>query len=220
MEAAKIQEAQAQTLEENGALHGAVNELKQNQLDISNRIEKLEQENAALKQRLIAQEAYSRRHNLRVHGIKETPNEDPEELVLNLLHERNFPYFPRAIERAHRIGAKVEGKIRPILVRFNHYKDRECVWRVLGHGTNPPPAYNYVHVREDFAVEMEEERSKLFTIARAAQKVNVPGSQAPPKIKLNNNKLYINDQKVTASSMHQLPENLQPRNIYIGGRKL
>ena len=54
---------------------------------------------------------------------EEEDREDPEEKVLDYLASKNFPHAPRAIERAHRIGPRHDGKTRPIIVKFNNFKD-------------------------------------------------------------------------------------------------
>ena len=48
-------------------------------------------ENTSLKARLISLESQSRRINLRFHGIPESHNEDPEQLVHDTLSTAGFP---------------------------------------------------------------------------------------------------------------------------------
>ena len=125
----------------------------------------------------------------------------------------NFPYDPRAIERAHRLGPSIPGKVRPIIVRFNHFKDREIVWKTLGHGSLPP-AYNSRHVREDYPAEVEIDRSKLMPIARAAVNLKDPHTHSTPRVRLVADKLFINQQKFTVNNLDTLPDKLQPSAIF------
>ena len=177
------------------------------------RVERLETENSEMMQRLIEIEAQSRRINLRFHGLPETFGEDPESKVVQYLEYNGFPHLPRAIERAHLLGPKLDCQHRPIIVRFSHFKDRERVWKKLGHGLFPPP-FNSRHVREDFPKEREHDRGKLLTIAKAAINAPVPDTQQKPRVNLSSDKLYINNNRYTIKSLSTLPEYLQPQNIY------
>lgn len=77
-------------------------------------------------------ENQSRRNNIVIHGIPETPSEswaDTEEKTQDLLRSKfGFTEEP-LIERAHRIGAKKASQQRPVVVKFNSFKDREIVLR-------------------------------------------------------------------------------------------
>ena len=106
-----------------------------------------------------------------------------------------------------------QGKTRPVIVRFLHFKDREVVWRKLGHGLIPP-SYNKQNVLEDYPVETEESRSTLLPVAVVASKITDPRTQKQPRVQLITDKLYINSQRYTKSSLHTMPENLLPQKIF------
>ena len=209
----EIQESQSNSVEEASHFHSTLSKITSENHALQKRINSIEHENMVLKQRVITLESHTRRNNLRFHGLAECKGENPEELVLEFLCNHNFPYDPRAIERAHRLGPPIAGNTRPIIVKFNHFKDRELVWKALGHGIFPPPD-NFRHVREDFPAEIEIDRSKLLRIARAASKTTMPGTQAPPRIRMVIDKLFINNQKITVNNMDSLPHNLKPATVF------
>jgi ribA/ribD-fused uncharacterized protein len=136
-----------------------------------------------------------------------------EDLILNFLYESGCAVHPRAIERAHRLGPKIYGKTRPIIVRFNHPKDRAMIWNQLGHGTFPPK-YNRIHVREDFPPEIDNARAQLLPIAITASKVCDPTTNKSPTIHLVMDKLYINSENYTVNSLNKLPDHLKPHTIF------
>ena len=109
-------------------LHSTVNQLKADNKQLESSIATLQQESIELKDRIIQQESYSRRNNLRFHGLTESRFENPEDKVVCFLQSQGLNFHPRTIERAHRVGPYKEGRTRPILVRFLHNKDREVVW--------------------------------------------------------------------------------------------
>src|SRR5258705_4516970 len=76
----------------------------------------------------------SRRQSLIFYGITERRGEswkDAEEEVVNLC--KSFGLCPRDlqlyIDRAHRLGLFTPGRIRPIIVCFTYYKDKEAILR-------------------------------------------------------------------------------------------
>ena len=75
-------------------------------------------------------ENQSRQNNILFEGIPESPNEtwdDTEAKVHDLLKSKlGFTEKPD-IERAHRIGAFRTSQQRPVIVKFNRYKDRAAV---------------------------------------------------------------------------------------------
>ena len=78
------------------------------------------------------QEQYSRRNCLLIHGIAEEKEEITDEVIINTLNEKlDLDITLRDIERTHRIGElkKARGKIRPIIVKFVRYNDRNRVFR-------------------------------------------------------------------------------------------
>ena len=129
----EIQETQVRTIEEANYFHESLATLKSENKTLQDKLQVVEEENRNMRTRLITMESQSRRINLRFYGIPETKGENAEQLVHDFLSHKGFSYSPRAVERAHRLGPKTD-KMRPIIVRFNHFKDREIIWRELGHG--------------------------------------------------------------------------------------
>ena len=77
-------------------------------------------------------EGQSRRNNLIIDGIEETPGEtwaDSEEKVKRVLVEKLQLQGTIEVERAHRAGKLVSGgsRTRPIVVKFVKYKDRSMI---------------------------------------------------------------------------------------------
>ena len=57
-------------------------EVVQRALDLEDKVKKLETENKLLRERLVRQESYSRRENIKVLGIEVKSNEDCEQALL------------------------------------------------------------------------------------------------------------------------------------------
>ena len=74
------------------------------------------------------QRQYSRRTNILIHGCAEKPNEDTEQIVLDVIEKLQLPISRYEIGRTHRLGGKVEGKIRPIIVRFVSYRQKKMTY--------------------------------------------------------------------------------------------
>ena len=83
-------------------------------------------------------EQYSRRANIRIHGVQEdVRGENVEAKVLNIINEK-MGFLPpikcENIERCHRLGRQVDGQRQPraVIVRFNSERLRDAVFRARG----------------------------------------------------------------------------------------
>ena len=219
----KIQETQVEIQEEAGYFHSSIHKIEAENCALRTRVELLEQENHSLRDRVLKIETHSRRSNLRFHGLPEKNNEDAETVVKDFLASNDIVLDDRAIERAHRLGRpqnrsrnnnnNSNNRIRPIIVCFNNFKDRQTVWKECGHRLFPR-AHNTKHVREDFPDEVEKNRAKLLTVASAALKTKMPGTQSAPKVTLLADKLIINSEPFTVHTLDRLPEHLKPQALY------
>ena len=97
--------------------------------DMGQRVEKLERANDALRDELDAQEQYSRRNCLLLHGVPET-EADTTAAALHIIDQHLDIKLPSdAIDRSHRLGRTTgEGKPRPIIMKFVSYQDRRAVF--------------------------------------------------------------------------------------------
>ena len=79
-------------------------------------------------EKLIDQESRGRRSNLLFHGIPEEFGEACKEKICQLIIEHcKIPMTLNQIQRAHRIGGEKVGKIRPLIVLFVNWSDKEAV---------------------------------------------------------------------------------------------
>lgn len=82
-------------------------------------------------------EQYSRRNCLLIHGVPETPDEDPHAAAIAVLNGKlNAGLGIRDFDRAHRLGKPkrtaaevVSSGKRPIIIKFLRYQDRDTVWK-------------------------------------------------------------------------------------------
>ena len=86
-----------------------------------------------IRRKLVDLEDRSRRHNLRVLGIKEDRREswkECENKIYDMLEEKlEMDTCNITIERAHRVGEKSKDKERTIAVQFSFYKDKINILR-------------------------------------------------------------------------------------------
>ena len=158
-----------------------------NQEQATTKLEKLEKDNATLRDKIVDIQARSMRDNLLFFNIPEQDKEITTEIIHNLL-ETKFQIKDAKevikIDRSHRIGKKREGnrKPRPIVVKFNYHQDREHVQLNTKKlkGTN-------IGVSEQFPEEIESVRKALYP---ELKKAKAEGKRA----KLVRDKLIIEGQ--------------------------
>ena len=96
------------------------------------RIRNLEEDNKALRSKIIDLQARSMCGNLLFFNIPENERENTTDIIQKILEEKMEICDAQntvKIDRSHRIGKKREGnrKPRPIVVKSNFYQDREYV---------------------------------------------------------------------------------------------
>ena len=124
---------------------------------LENRISILENENDNLEQ-------YSRRNSLRMTGIEETDTGDLLSTVLDVINTKaqvTPPIEPTDIDRIHRVGRKVEGKVRATLIKFATYRARKRVMDKRSSLKNIESA-TPIFINED----LTKKRAELFWKAR------------------------------------------------------
>ena len=118
-------------------LHGVIERLS-NKLDLKDaQIRGLEERICVLEDSNDAIEQYSRRRNLRFHGIPEIGTaENTDEVVLAIVNGKMGmipPLERHHLERSHRLGRREDGQgrpvVRPIIVRFQSERLRDDVYR-------------------------------------------------------------------------------------------
>ena len=199
------------------------NEAKQEVLSMNNKCDNLVKENFTLKMknngleqdyaRLQKQqnslESYSKRDNLLIHGVKDEGNDDDESciaLVRSIFIEQlglsEADATNMVFVRCHRMGRKSPYGKRPIIVRFQYYADRQCIWNKRFHlkGT----AYS---LHENFANEVEYRRKLMYPILAAAKR-----SAKYNKVYLNSDILRIDGKDYTVDDLQHLPRDLHPDN--------
>ena len=95
----------------------------------------LEQDYERLQKQQNSLESYSKRDNLLIHSVKDEENDDDEScfaLVRSIFIEQlglsEADATNMVFVRGHRIGKKSPYGKRPIIVRFQYYADRQCIW--------------------------------------------------------------------------------------------
>ena len=136
--------------------------LKKKELARENKIKELED-------RLLYQEVYNRRKNLRFFGIREPTSgtKDVRQVVHKFLKEELELEITEDIEfqRAHHIGKKKTGETRPVIVRFLRFPEREMVFkraREMQEETN-------AKVYADYLKEISERRKQQWPRMKKAR---------------------------------------------------
>jgi len=92
---------------------------------VDKRLEELQDENDQLKEKTDDLEQRNRLENLRIFGVSEKKDEHTDQLVMEVASEQGIFLERKSISRSHRVGKKIDGKHRAIIVKFVSYADRQ-----------------------------------------------------------------------------------------------
>ena len=118
-----------------------------------------------LQEKIIDLEARQRRSNLIFHGVQEEfgeTNDMSKQIAYRLIREYCQITDTIVIQRAHRIGAPRAGKIRPLIVLFLDWSDKE---RVKEKKKSLPQG---MYCTDDVPLEIREAKRKLQPEVQAA----------------------------------------------------
>lgn len=188
----------------------AIKSLKDDMLQMQITCAHLVEENTQLRKQCEHSDNYSRKDNLIIRGIKETEGENEDSCVvvrkffIEQLSLQKDVVDSMMFVRVHRLGQKSDKQIRPIIVRFEHYKDRTLVFEKRFSLKN-----SKYSLCEHFGGTMEYKRRKLYPILSAAKK----SGNYEKKAYLNGDVLRINSRNYTVDDLDQLPADIHPKKL-------
>ena len=131
-----------------------------------------------LERRVVKQECFNRRNNIKFFGISDNEQESPEDteaVLRNFLHKEtklSKKYLDDVkFERVHRIPTRVrEEKInqhpRPIIAKVSFFKDKQQIKSHIKH----LPRGKRFGVADDFPNEVDEIRKELYPVLKQAKR--------------------------------------------------
>ena len=193
-------------LSEITTLRNSVGILESNYAKVCQKLENSEIKSRDLEEKLLRVETFSRKNNLKFLNVKFDPTaetrEDCELAIVNICKQHGIDLGSKSIERAHRIGNRKSTQ-RPIIVKFNNYKDKLMVLRKKGTFKN-----SGITIVEDFPTEIQS-RHKLFSpILNAAY-----ASGGKHKARLLGDRLLLNGKTYSVNDLNTLPSDLQPSDL-------
>ena len=152
-------------------------------------------------------ELYSRRENLLIDGITESPQENVEIKVKQFLKSvlKMDDVDKIQFSRIHRLGRqpykflKARADPRPVIVRFHFYPDRDRVWKASWNMDK-----KIYRVREDFPESVLQNRRALLPCLMAAKK-----DQYIKKAQLRGECLILDGKEYTVDNIKEIPFRLR-----------
>ncbi len=135
-----------------------VREVKEDVVEVKDSTNLLRSRMERAEEKMIEQEARSRRNNVVFHGIEERVGEDCIRIVKDLAREKCELKGEIRVERAHRMGPKQVGsraRPRPLICRFLDFQDKE---ELMKRKKRLPKG---VYAGDDLPLEVREARRQL-----------------------------------------------------------
>ena len=172
-------------------------ELKKQVKNMSRKVGQLTDGKERVTAKIIDLQARSVRDNLLFFGIHEEKKEDCEQLLKTALyHHLKINAQETQVARVHRVARKTRDNIRPIVAKFERYKERQMVRDAFFAQLNDVTKKNeengkqekvQIGIAEQFPAEIQQKRKALIP------KMNEAKNEGE-KVKLVRDQLYINGQ--------------------------
>lgn len=163
------------------------------------KIVKLETQLKQQEEENIRLEQYTRRENLRFNNILETEDEDCKSVIQNIIQQMEIDSSTIRYHAVHRVGKRLEGRHRPIIVRFVSREDRELVWSKRGK-IKQLLQFEEAYITEDYARAIQKERQILI---KAMMKARNDGMD---NVKVIGRFLVVNGERFDCKS---IPDSLK-----------
>ncbi|XP_062616738.1 uncharacterized protein LOC134278435 [Saccostrea cucullata] len=158
--------------------------------------------NSLMKEEILDLQCRSMRDNLLFYNIKEPSGDETEDCV-SIIQDICSSVLEIEgkvdIERAHRIGRKVTGKIRPVVVKFTRFPQKELVRKNAFKLKE-----SELSISEQFPKEIQERRKKLLPVLKKAKDDKKKASLVKDKLYIEG-KLYRQDQAMDIAE-HRGPQ--------------
>ena len=162
------------------------------------KIVKLETQLKQQEEENIRLEQYTRRENLRFNNISEIEDEDCKSVIQDIIQQMGIDSSTIRYHAVHRVGRRLEGRHRPIIVRFVSREDRELVWSKRGK-IKQLHQFKEAYITEDYARAIQNERQ---TLIKAMMKARNDGMD---NVKVVGRFLVVNGERFDCKS---IPDNL------------
>ena len=180
--------------------------------DLRAECQSLRAENFELKSQTNNLETYSRRNNLIFYGIPEKNGETEancetsvKQLFVKMLNFTDQEANNMEFVRCHRLYRPKKNNVKPIIVRFGNFKDRENVWLKKKSITDKS-----INIGEDFPKSIAYSRRKLIPVYAKAKRLPV---LANVKVSLKADILSIGDKRYTVDTLDELDGELNMRHF-------
>ena len=181
---------------------------------LTSKCDRLKSENTKLQDKLTNMESQSRRNNLIVDGIPDSPDETKEQCKTKLLdfldntmkveNVREFLFV-----RVHRLGKYKPSAVkpRPVIMKLHYFDKREDIWSCRRNLKD-----SGFWIREDFPDVILQKRRVLEPVVKAAR---AQGKRAF----LSVDKLILDDVTYTTDTLYHLSRDLQPTYLSFPWRR-
>ena len=115
--------------------------------------------NKRMHEELLQVGMYSRRKNVRIHGLSHQNNPNVEEVVIQKLQEVGIGISPQDIDRVHYIGQHKMGTHRSVLLRLLRWKDKQAILQKKDRLRQMN-----ITIQDDYPSEVQERRKMLLPI--------------------------------------------------------
>lgn len=156
--------------------HKEVADLKKQNSILKASCETLQRKVCEMETKVNESDRYSRRQNLRLHGIPEREDDNlksrVQEVCRPVLSASEVGAVMEAIDIVHRIGRRKDGNSnqqpRPVIIRFMSRTARDLIWRASKKSEFL--SSKKLHFKEDLTAEDRAIRGRLWPTIEAARK--------------------------------------------------
>lgn len=179
--------------------------------NLENAYQELYSYTADLEEHILTVDANTRKRNIIVSGIAESPNETSSSLVAHL-HGLFVQYVDTLLledfDSAYRLGS-VKGKKhnRPLVVKFISEAKRNKVSRIRFNLEDDENTKN-VYLNEDLPKTLNDRKSLMRLVVKAAKEKQLPA-------KLSGGKVMVNNVTYDHRNLNCLPKGLKPDELMI-----
>ena len=134
------------------------------------RIKVMEEKISVVQNGVQEAERYSRRWNLRLHGMKEWAGENIRMEVFQLfalIAPEDKERLGFLVDTVHRVRVRSEGKTRPVIIQFTMRYFRDKIWKIARD--NELLVQRKLTVKEDLSYADRQQRKKLWPLVEAAR---------------------------------------------------